>query len=216
MKIDTDGKTLRRLKACGALSGRSLLEIGCGDGRVTGALAGRVDRLVAVDTNAEDLLRASRRIGQAEFIQATGEQLPLPNDRFDTVLFSLSLHHQNSRLALSEAGRVVRTGGRVLILEPALDGEIQQLFHLFEDETDALTKAMVAVEGSLMRVDLAIQFDIDWLFVDKYEFSRHIFDYYRRTRDAGLEAVLFRQLGDKGEDRPLVLKDRLKLLRLVR
>ncbi len=59
----------------------------------------------------------------------------LGDSLFDLVLFTLSLHHQNSSAALKEAYRVLKNNGKLIIVEPLVKGELQQFFHLFDDET---------------------------------------------------------------------------------
>jgi ubiquinone/menaquinone biosynthesis C-methylase UbiE len=154
-------------------------------------------------------------VDKALFSRASGVQLPFRDHSFDTVLFTLSLHHQDSRLALKEAARVVAARGRILVMEPAIDGEAQQLFHFFEDETAALESAMSAIAASPLRIVQATQFEADWQFESKHEFSRYMFAYHDLDWNAPTEAGLFRQLGGKAADRPLVLKDKLKLLCLT-
>ena len=204
-----------KLEEFGVFVGSRLLEVGCGDGRITAQLAEKATCLVAVDPSPNDLMRAVRRVDKAFFCRASGVQLPFPDDSFDTVLFTLSLHHQDSRLALGEAGRVVAPGGKILVMEPAVDGEAQQLFHFFEDETMALESAMAAIADSPLRVVQATQFEADWQFESKYDFSHYMFAYHDLAWNAQTEAGLFRQLGEKAADRPLVLKDKLKLLCLT-
>jgi ubiquinone/menaquinone biosynthesis C-methylase UbiE len=203
------------LDAFGGFQGATLLEVGCGDGRLTAAMAGRVRRLVAVDPSPEALRQAAAAVDRALLCRASGEQLPFADRRFETVVFSLSLHHQNSRRALQEAARVVAPSGRILVMEPMPDGEVQQLFHLFEDETAALEAAQAAIAASPLRVIQKRVFEADWQFPHKGDFSRYMFTYHAMPRDAALEARLFRALGAKAEDRPLVLNDTLCLLRLI-
>jgi ubiquinone/menaquinone biosynthesis C-methylase UbiE len=212
--MDTGGLETRSLEAFGVFNGPKILEIGCGDGRVTAALTDKADFLAAVDPNQGDLREAAGRIAGAHFIAASGEGLPFPNHSFDTLLFTLSLHHQNPRLALQEAARVVRPDGRILVMEPSVDGEVQRLFHCFEDETAALETAMDAIEGSPFKIEQSTEFETDWELDSKHEFSRYMFAYHDQSRDAGMEALLFRQLGAKADTRPLVLKDKIMMMAL--
>lgn len=212
MGIGTGCLEVVKLEEFGVFGGPRLLEVGCGDGRITAQLAEKATCLVAVDPSAKELMRAVRRVAKAFFCRASGVQLPFPDYSFDTVLFTLSLHHQDSRLALQEAARVVEPGGRILVMEPAIDGEAQQLFHFFEDETPALESAMSAIAASPLRIAQATQFEADWQFESKHEFSRYMFDYHDLAWNAQTEAGLFQRLGGKAADRPLVLKDKLKLL----
>ena len=215
MGIGTGCLEVTKLEEFGVFGGPNLLEVGCGDGRITAQLAENATCLVAVDPSEKDLLNAACRVDKVLFSRASGVQLPFADRSFDTVLFTLSLHHQDSRLALKEAGRVVAPDGRILVMEPAVDGEAQQLFHFFEDETAALESAMAAIVDSPFRVMQATQFEADWQFNSRHEFSRYMFAYHTLDWNAQTEAGLFRQLGPKAEDEPLVLKDKLKLLCLA-
>lgn len=216
MEIDRDGVEIGALEAFGVFGGRSLLEVGCGDGRVTAQLAGRLGRLVALDPCAEDLVLAAGRVEGAMFCRASGEQLPFSKQHFDTILFSLSLHHQDSRRALQEALRVLRPGGCILVMEPTADGELQQFFHLFENESGALAAALAAIADSPLTCTQVTQIEIEWRFASRDEFNRYMFAYHHQAPDRLLAAAISGQLGSKAADRPLTLKDRIRLLRLAR
>jgi ubiquinone/menaquinone biosynthesis C-methylase UbiE len=215
MGIDCNGAEIEALETLGAFDDSPLLEVGCGDGRLTARMVGRVRHLVAVDPSEPDLRMAAAGVHGVLFLKASGEQLPFAADRFETVLFTLSLHHQNSPLALREAERVLAPAGRIFVLEPTPDGEFQQLFHLFEDETVALEAAQAAIAASPLRLRQATVFEADWRFADKADFSRYMFAYHDLSRNIEMEARLFRKLGSKAAERPLVLKDRLSLLCLA-
>jgi ubiquinone/menaquinone biosynthesis C-methylase UbiE len=212
MGIDTGCLEAVKLEEFGVFGGPRLLEVGCGDGRITAQLAEKATCLVAVDPNENELMRAVHRVDRVLFSRASGVQLPFADHSFDRVLFTLSLHHQDSRLALQEAVRVLVPGGRILAMEPAVDGEAQQLFHFFEDETAALESAMAAIADSPLRITQATQFEADWQFESKHEFSRYMFAYHDLAWNVQTEVGLFQQLGRKAADRPLLLKDKLNLL----
>jgi ArsR family transcriptional regulator len=59
-----------------------------------------------------------RRVKNVEWKRGEIEKLPLKDASVDVALLSHSLHHATDpSLALAEAARVVRPGGRVLVLE---------------------------------------------------------------------------------------------------
>ena len=70
VKMDTGGLEIRNLEAFGVFNGPKILEIGCGDGRVTAALMDKADFLAAVDPNQRDLRAAVGRIAGAHFVAA--------------------------------------------------------------------------------------------------------------------------------------------------
>ena len=148
MIYDKDNLQVAMIKRFAAPDGCTVLEIGCGEGRLSVMLARDTRRYIAIDPDTEAVAKARQQTGNAEFFIGSGENLPLGDMSFDRVIFILSLHHQNSRQALMEAHRVLTPAGRMIILEPFAEGEFQQFFHLFDDETDALTSAAHAIRYS--------------------------------------------------------------------
>lgn len=99
----------------------SVADLGCGTGQVSAALAPFVRRVVAVDSSAEMLDAARARLGgQANVALRRGtlERLPLDDASVDAALFVLVLHYlADPAGALAEAARVVRPGGRILVVD---------------------------------------------------------------------------------------------------
>jgi len=115
-------------RACD-VDGKSVLEIGCGAGRITSDLASRAREVVAVDPDAVALRRARAQVttGNVVFLEATAEPLELPGRSFDAAVFSLSLHHVPAEAmdaSLLRASRQVRAGGRIVVIEPGDEGTL--------------------------------------------------------------------------------------------
>jgi SAM-dependent methyltransferase len=105
------------------------VEVGCGPGRMTGALAARFDRVVAVDVSPEMLARARAEVAapNVEFREISGQRLDGVGDASaDFAVCYLVLQHLPSRsLARSyvgELGRVLRPGGEAFVQLPVLHG----------------------------------------------------------------------------------------------
>jgi SAM-dependent methyltransferase len=98
-------------------------DFGCGSGAMTFELCRFAKHVTAVDENKNVLLKAKNnaaqlRIDNVTFLEANLEHLPLRQASYDLVVVSQSLHHVSApRLALSEAARILRPGGKILILE---------------------------------------------------------------------------------------------------
>jgi SAM-dependent methyltransferase len=95
------------------------LDLGCGDGVLTAELD--AGELVAADVSRVALERARRALPDAELVLLSpDEPLPLADNRFDLVLCAETLEHvRDVQLALSEARRVLRPGGRLALTTPA-------------------------------------------------------------------------------------------------
>jgi SAM-dependent methyltransferase len=98
-------------------------DLGCGDGHLTIEASRWARRVYAVDRSAAVLRRAralARKHGAANIVWKRGEieRLPLLDASVDVVLLSQALHHAaDPAAALAEAARVLRPGGRALLLD---------------------------------------------------------------------------------------------------
>jgi ArsR family transcriptional regulator len=96
-------------------------DLGCGTGQLTETVAPYVRRVISVDGSTDMLDAARHRLGAAknvELRQGELESLPIDSGELDVAMLSLVLHYSPSPArALSEVGRVVRKGGRVLVVD---------------------------------------------------------------------------------------------------
>lgn len=216
MIYDKDSLQALMIQRLAALTGRTVLEAGCGDGRLSVTLARRTRRYIAIDPDKEAVVRACRRSGRAEFFIGSGENLPFAGASFDIVIFILSLHHQNSRHALMEARRVLIPDGRVIILEPAAEGEFQQFFHLFGDETDALTSAANAICHSRFDLIHHEMFEVPADFDDLADLYEYPFDSDPAddTARARILAKVWQFRGNITQGEPIRLFDRIHIYSL--
>lgn len=108
--------------------GGTCVEVGCGPGRMTGALADRFDRVVAVDVSPAMVERArvEVRAPNVEFRVVSGERLDGVEDASaDAVVCYLVLQHLPGRHVvaayLREFARVLAPGGAAFVQLPVLD-----------------------------------------------------------------------------------------------
>jgi SAM-dependent methyltransferase len=97
-----------------------ILDVGCGAGRVTRAIAERGGRITGVDVNTAALDAARKTAPGVEYVEASMTDLPLPEGAFDQVWclrFSFNaLASDDERLAtIGELWRVCAPGGMVLV-----------------------------------------------------------------------------------------------------
>jgi ubiquinone/menaquinone biosynthesis C-methylase UbiE len=121
----------------GATSGAAVLDLGCGAGHVSFAVAPHARSVVAYDI-AEPMLAtvaaaaADRGLTNIVTRQGPAEKLPFDDASFDFVLSRMSAHHWHDvPAALKEVRRVLKTNGRVLFVDiaggdhPLLDTYLQ-------------------------------------------------------------------------------------------
>ncbi len=96
-------------------------DLGCGTGRVAAAVAPYVTNVIAVDDSAPMLQAAQSRLageGNVEVRRGALEALPIADGALDAAILCLVLHYVVEPLrALREAHRVLRPGGRLLLVD---------------------------------------------------------------------------------------------------
>jgi len=120
-----------------------LLDIGCGQGRLLKLLASRAHRVVGVDTDPD-----ARRLARAEMLLAglpnctlrQGDMisLPFPDGEFDTVILDdVLLTAEQPEKAVAEAMRLLRPGGRLLLIGSVASGDVDLLRKKYTDWASA-------------------------------------------------------------------------------
>jgi len=111
------------VKAVGGRRFGSLLDLGTGTGRMLELLAPLCDRAVGIDASPNMLAVARANldragIGNAQVRLGDIYNLPVPRDSVDVVTIHQVLHFlEEPERALAEAARVLRPGGRMVIVD---------------------------------------------------------------------------------------------------
>lgn len=98
-------------------------DIGCGEGYLSIEAAQWAKHVTAIDRAPDVLARAKalasrRHASNITWKRGEMEKLPLADESVDLAVLSQALHHATDpAVVLSEAARVVRSGGRVLVLD---------------------------------------------------------------------------------------------------
>jgi ubiquinone/menaquinone biosynthesis C-methylase UbiE len=134
-------------------TGGSLLDIGTGTGRVLELLAPRVRRALGVDASKSMLALARARLAGPDYAHcavrlADMYRLPLASGSYDTVVLQMVLHHaEEPAVVVAEAARVLRPGGRLLLIDLAPHGRqdlIDRLAHRWPGFSDTAINALFA------------------------------------------------------------------------
>jgi ArsR family transcriptional regulator len=122
LRADLFGETFHLHALLGLLDPDAVVaDLGCGTGALSSLLAPHVRRVVAVDGSPDMLTAARRRLRQHANVDVrlgTLEQLPLEGASLDIAIMALVLHHvPDPARALSECARVLKVGGRALVID---------------------------------------------------------------------------------------------------
>lgn len=100
-----------------------VLDVACGTGLVSFALAPRAAEIVGVDISGGMLAKAReirhrRGVRNVHFTLAEAERLPLPEESFDAAVCRFGIHHfLQPGLQLREMARVLKKKGRLVIVD---------------------------------------------------------------------------------------------------
>ncbi|MBQ0988411.1 class I SAM-dependent methyltransferase [Streptomyces sp. F63] len=101
----------------GDVTGRRILDAGCGSGALSAALRDRGAAVTGIDASAGMLALARRRLGDDADLHVADlrDRLPFDDGAFDDVVASLVLHYlEDWGPTLAEFRRVLRPGGRLI------------------------------------------------------------------------------------------------------
>ena len=133
----------------GPVAGLRIVDIGCGEGRLTRALAALGARVTGCDPFiAAATAWTEHGAGSYRLVKAAADDIPEPDHQADLVLFVFSLHHvpgEKLQAALAEARRLLRPSGRLYVAEPLAQGPHHYVVAPFHDETVVRRAAAAAL-----------------------------------------------------------------------
>jgi len=120
----TDAEVLEKIRAATSpTKTMRILDLGCGPGIISAALAPHAQEVVAFDLTPEMLEKARQRCKEAglsnlRFELGRAEQLPFADRSFDAVVTRLTLHHfPDPQQVMAETVRVTGSGGKVIVAD---------------------------------------------------------------------------------------------------
>ncbi|MFX1415984.1 MAG: class I SAM-dependent methyltransferase [Promethearchaeota archaeon] len=123
----------------GTISGGYILDVGTQRGDFINTLMKTLrgyNSFVGIDISADDLKKAREQFKDApvDLMEMNAETISFPDNHFDTVCISYSIHHlENIDTVLAEMHRVLKPGGNLIIQELYSDGEQTEAQRLDRD-----------------------------------------------------------------------------------
>ena len=131
---DEDGIEAAAIAALVPLEGKRVLEVGCGEGRLTALVAaqmvGEHGHVTGIDMTPEMLAKARAAAAEmdaanVEFVESEAEQIPFPDASFDVVISNGVVDLIPDKDAVfAEIFRVLTPGGRIQIADVTIQNPV--------------------------------------------------------------------------------------------
>ena len=129
----------------GLQPGETVLDVATGTGKLARAIASGVSNIIGLDMTEQRLAvgrqaAEEEQIGNLRFMQGDAENLPFEDNSFDRVVSRFAFHHfADVRKALAEMERVLRPGGKLVMID--LIAAQERLAREWSDRIDSLRDA---------------------------------------------------------------------------
>lgn len=172
--VHAQGEDLKELAAiAAAIEGARVLDLGCGGGHAAFAVAPVVREVVAYDLSAQMLdvvaeAAQERGLSNLQVRQGSAAELDFADASFDLVCTRYSAHHwRGLPRALDEAMRVLKPGGRLVVIDTAAPNDVLadtyvQAIELLRDTSHVRNVSAGSWRKLLGRAGFAVTSDQTW------------------------------------------------------
>jgi ArsR family transcriptional regulator len=132
-----------------AMNYRHVADLGAGEGTLSQLLAQRAEKVIAIDLSPKMVdyaqkLAVSNGLANLEFRIGDIEDPPIDNSSIDLAILSQALHHaENPQRAIDSAHRILRPGGRVIVLD-LLQHNFSEARELYADRWLGFSESHIA------------------------------------------------------------------------
>ncbi|WP_343741048.1 class I SAM-dependent methyltransferase [Herbaspirillum huttiense] len=172
--VHAQGADLQELAQIAAsIPGARVLDLGCGGGHASFAVAPVVEKVIAYDLSEEMLnvvasAAVERGLGNLAVRQGSADRLDFPDASFDLVCTRFSAHHwRQLPQALNEVFRVLKPGGRFIVIDTAAPADVLadtyvQAIELLRDTSHVRNVSLNSWRKLLRGAGFAIASDKTW------------------------------------------------------
>ncbi|MBG04875.1 MAG: SAM-dependent methyltransferase [Rhodospirillaceae bacterium] len=172
--VKADEKVESRFQGAIGDAGKGvLLDVACGPGVVTAALAKNAARITAFDATPAMLEKARARCEEAglvnvEFREGDAQAMPFADATFDGIVTRLAIHHfAEPAKVMSEMYRVLKPGGRavivdVIVSDNAEEAALQNAIEIIRDPSHIRMLPEAELFGGIKDAGFTIQDISGW------------------------------------------------------
>ena len=134
------------------MHGKVVIDVGCGNGKITRMLSNRCKYIYGIDTPEiiEKTLTGESLIN-IQFKSGIGQELPFHDNSADVIIFFASFHHVPDGemvKAIRECYRVLKNSGQLCFLEPApKENSYYELLRIADDEAEIQKQAYQIIKS---------------------------------------------------------------------
>ena len=116
----------------GDVKGKKLLEVGCGSGQQAVYFASLGAIVTGIDVSSKSIATQSP-VGNLSVLRMDAESMRFPDESFDLIYINALLMHVDKEKVISECRRVLRKGGKIIVVEPLLHNPFMRIYRHFSD-----------------------------------------------------------------------------------
>ncbi|MEP0941974.1 MAG: class I SAM-dependent methyltransferase [Rhizobiaceae bacterium] len=173
---------LLHLKSVCELSGKNIADIGAGKGVVAMELGEQGAWVTGVEIDEARVHSVQKRLpSNVSMKLGRAENLPIGDGTQDVVCFFFSFHHvpiDLHDLAIFEAVRVLKPGGRLHVVDPLVNGTMSEVLKFVEDETHVRTVSHARMSSltdeTKCKLVGSTEYSVERSFRDFDEFVQHV------------------------------------------
>jgi ubiquinone/menaquinone biosynthesis C-methylase UbiE len=118
------------------LTGKKVLDCGCGNGIITNQLSKFCKKIVGIDFSKHSILQAKHNIlnkKKISFYIMDIHKLKFPKETFDFIICNRTLLYLNLDVALKEMSRVLKKNGKIIVIENLANNFIFNYYRYFKN-----------------------------------------------------------------------------------